>query len=278
MDRIPKKLHLYWGRNKKLSFLKYLTAFSFAKQNPDWKINVWYPSTISKRQWWTSAEQKSHKWEGEDYFPLLGDIEGVTYKEFDFKTIGIRGDTPEVIKSDVLRLHLLAKEGGVWSDFDILYYRPMEDVQLGDKRKIAFVCRSNTKFKYFYIGFMMSTPNNNIFLHLFKRAVEKVNKGGGGQYQIAGNTVFREIVGNPKRKFDPYLGYIDPHTVYLFPPTEIHWLFGETITVGNRDDSGIGVHWYAGDKEASKVENVMTPANINKFNSVVGRLAKEVYN
>ncbi len=116
LKEIPKTLHMYWGRNKKLSYMRYMTAYSFSKLNPDWKINVYAPLKPCLKQTWNGNEQKAYNYRGNDHFPLLSRIKNVNVIEFDFEaTLHISNDKPEDLKSDILRLHLISTQDGGWS-------------------------------------------------------------------------------------------------------------------------------------------------------------------
>ena len=43
LQKIPKLAHFYWG-NDTLSFLRYLSIYTFSKFNPDWRIQFYYPA------------------------------------------------------------------------------------------------------------------------------------------------------------------------------------------------------------------------------------------
>ena len=50
--------------------------------------------------------------------------------EVDLNELGVDNRMPESFKADFLRWRLLATAGGLWSDFDIIYFKPMESLYL----------------------------------------------------------------------------------------------------------------------------------------------------
>ena len=59
LTNIPKIVHFYWG-NEKLSYLRYMSVYSFRKLNPDWKIKIHVPGALSMiAPTWGSNEQKN---------------------------------------------------------------------------------------------------------------------------------------------------------------------------------------------------------------------------
>ncbi len=273
---IPRILHLYWGRNKKLSFLRYLTAYSFSKMNPEWEIKVWYPGFPCKKETWSTQEQAHYDWQGKDYFYELEDIPRVTTKEFFFKDIGVREDLAEVVKSDILRLYLLSTEGGVWSDFDILFQEPVENVIVDRKGAQAYFCQQNNRKKTYSIGFLMGRKGNTIYNLLFKCAKLRSEVDQEG-YQVVGNKLFKYVLAAGKYNADHLIGYIDPQSVYPFSYQKVEELFGKFR--GPAKVFGIGYHWFAGHKRASMVDNRMTEENVDRFKYCrIGILADEIFN
>ena len=113
LKKIPRVLHLYWGRNKKLSFMKYLTAYSFSKQNPDWEIRVHFPKSPFIGENWADKTQKGYNFKGADYFDKLSDIPNLTLHEVDFdEDFDFDTGIPEVFRSDLYRIKLLGDHGG----------------------------------------------------------------------------------------------------------------------------------------------------------------------
>ncbi len=110
------------------------------------------------------------KYAGHDYFSL-DELKKMNIEiiRFDFSTIGVDNDIPEVLKSDILRYYMLYIYWGVWSDLDILYINSMENIIFnidsminGDFRLIDTVVSNYTNrgINYYYIGFLMSSQNN----------------------------------------------------------------------------------------------------------------------
>lgn len=120
MDRIPKVLHLYWDRSK-MSRLQAITTESFHKLNPDWEINVYVP-----KQGYTGNAKYIPDYYGEDFFHLVENADYVNIKEIDLDDYEINHDHHNILRSDIFRYHILYAIGGVWSDFDVVWLKPME--------------------------------------------------------------------------------------------------------------------------------------------------------
>ncbi len=270
LKKIPKILHLYWGRNKKLSFMRYMTAYSFWKFNPDWKIKVHYPKYPYAGDDWDSEHQKSYNFRGDDHFDRLRDIPTVEMVEVEFE--GMEYNAPEVIRSDLYRLTLLEKEGGFWSDFDILYIKPMtkmiQNLELNSDVD-TLIC-SHHGFNR--IGFLGGAPGNKGFYHSLRNLYDYYQSRDLYEldgYQGAGRFLFDSYFLYTPRGKDIMLAEnginilnIPINVVYPTLANKVHRIFSTDFLI-HRDS--IGIHWYAGSGSVSKFENVMDEEVINTY-------------
>jgi hypothetical protein len=261
---IPKILHLYWGRNNPLTFLQYLTVVSFREHNPDWKIKVYYPIKTCNNISWKTFEQKT-KIISKDYFNEL-DKHNVEKIEIDFDKIGFKNDYPEVIKSDFFRYHILCKEGGIWSDFDILYIKPFSNIDFSTFKsygnKIDFIINFH-KYdwgdEFYSIGFLGSTPNNKII----KRIVDKCKNNVGNNYQSIGNMYLMKLLGRPKDNM-----LVLPKEFYLpYCSSKINLIFNNTDRKYINKDT-IGIHWFNGHPIAREFQNKLEKGVNSKNGSI----------
>jgi len=119
MNKIPKILHLYWD-NSPMSALQVVTVTSFHELNPDWEINVYQP-----KQEYVGQESYVPMYTGKDYFNLVRELPFVNIKEIDLDDFGIDSRLHNILRSDIFRYHILYRYGGVWSDFDVIWVKPM---------------------------------------------------------------------------------------------------------------------------------------------------------
>jgi hypothetical protein len=122
MKKIPKILHLYWDGNP-MSFLQSLTVVSFHKYNPDWKIVVHVPDEEYKGR---MRFNFIPDYVGQDYFNTVSDLDYVNINVIDLAQFSVRKDVHGILRSDIFRYNILYNEGGVWSDFDVLWLKPVE--------------------------------------------------------------------------------------------------------------------------------------------------------
>lgn len=255
LNNINKIVYLYWGRNKPLSYLRFKTVESLSKLNPDWKIKVFYPVQICEVETWSSHEQKYHSHVVPDYFSYLSKFSNVEVESFDMESIGFSNDISEVHKSDIIRLYLLKEFGGVWSDFDIFYTRPLSFADFNrqeNKDKESFICYHHS---YNSVGFLASKKGSNLFNDLFKALKYNAHKN---TYQSLGRDLFKDVLND---------WYVDCDDEKTFENTGIHNIKFETVYpyTWNKTDiifsdefempvESIGVHWYAGSKKSAEIE------------------------
>lgn len=263
--KFPKILHLYWGKNKPLSYMKYLTVVSFSKLNPDWKIIVYFPNIINKEISWNTSEQISYNYNDIDYFDRLNEIPNLIFKKTEFKT---DKNLSEVHKSDLLRLNVLSTIGGIWSDFDIFYVKPINSFSF-TKNKDTFICYHNF---YHSIGFLISGGNNQFFNKLLELAIYNINNIDNLKYQDVGGSLysyfFRYSTKNAieySKKFNVNISNIPFSLVYPFNWKQCDLMF-ENLNFSLPENT-IGIHWFAGNEKVSKYENIITKKNINEFDN-----------
>jgi mannosyltransferase OCH1-like enzyme len=282
LKNIPKIIHLYWGKNNPLTFLQYLTVVSFNEYNPDWKIKIYYPTKISNNISWNSFEQKT-KIISKDYFEELSKISQLVEKiEVDFNKIGFSNDYSEVIKSDFFRYYILYEQGGIWSDFDVVYIKSLNNINYnnfkhyGDSKDINFAISyiSNGNNPYYSIGFIVSSPKNTIFKVLMEKAKNNINTK---DYQSIGCVLVKEVLGNSPEKIK--LQYKDVNTLIFtdnfyvpYNPNDIKSIY-DTKQIKITANT-VGVHWYNGSPISRKFENKLE-RNENCTNSILWKYIKK---
>lgn len=252
---IPKIMHCYWGKNASLSYLRYLTVLTFSRLNPDWRIFVYYPEKPIKDTPWDSPEHDI-RYKGECYFYDLGDIDNVSLRMVKFEN-----DIPsEVQRSDYLRWQLLCESGGLWSDMDILYLKPMTDLDLPNDIDSVVCSNEGKKGFYYIIGFLLSTKDSGFFKAIHDKTNELLEKGDCDwrDYQFFGNRLVKRV----HKKIPDTTFSLPTQVIYPALSSNNNIVAGETIIFSNT----IGVHWYAGLKNSViNFERAISP-NSQRFN------------
>jgi len=259
MKKIPNNCFLYWG-NKKLSFLRYLTIYTFAKFNPGWNIYLYLPTQLyTGKNVWVSKEQRD-SYAGRDYSELLESVPNLKVIRIDMETLGFSNKIPEVFKADIVRNYLIHAYGGIFIDTDILFTKPLDfpDVDV-------ILCRNKVHYS---IGLIGGTKKNIVFKRLFRASKTAFDFD---DYQVYGTKLWGRIGFPAKYKY--YNLPMD--LLYSVKPFCIPDIYEESYRV-DLPKEAIGIHWYGGHPLSTEWENRITPSNYN-YNNLLCRTIKEVY-
>lgn len=274
--KIPKIMFSYWYG--KMSYLNYLGVKNFLKLNPGWKVIIYGPKHPGGLvPTWKSGEN-SVEYVGEDWFPELKKLD-IEFVAIDFDEIGFYNNCNEIFKSDYARYYFLYKHGGVWSDFDILYLRPISRVNYGNTDIAISYCG------HYSIGFMMASPLNIFFEDLAKNATSFYDKT---KYQSIGCTMIKKLyptIAHIATKYKNYnVSNIDNSVVYPFAWYEVKLLFINNYEIdfnkNLRDQvkesqnncnlvDTVGIHWFGGSTISRHFINENNYARNNTINNII---------
>ncbi len=276
LENIPRVVHLYWG-NDTISFLRYLTVLSFKKFNPDWQIKLYFPKIRYQGDYtWSSVHQKV-EFRGGDYIDKLLDME-IDKIEIDFAELGINDNIPETFKSDFLRWYILSTEGGLWSDFDIIYFKPISHLYVNqevNKDVNTLIC-FNKDPGYHSIGFLMSSPDNEFYKFIYEKSHISFDLQ---EYQSIGynllNEQFPDLASIKNKCNNINLANLKLDVVYPLDHNRIPYIYYGNHTNYITTDT-IGIHWYGGHPEAGKFENLLTENNFYAYDNVISKIIAEI--
>lgn len=268
LNKIPRVLHVYFGGDK-ISYLRYMTVKTFIGLNKDWSVVFYYPKYPQEHKSWVSYEQK-YNFEGRDFFNDLLKLP-LSSVAFDFSSIGINDEISEVYKSDFLRWYLLSTVGGLWSDMDILYFRPMNSLAFNAPEN-SHVDTGVCICKYGHsIGFMLASKNNLYYKYIWQRtkaAWNSVNYQSIGS--VLSNHLFPSITSI--QRVLPQLNPVNipMEAVYAYDALHIYDIY-KSEDMGKYTRNSIGLHWYAGHPLAGDFLRDTDGGIYNIPNNVLGR-------
>jgi hypothetical protein len=260
---IPKVAHFYWGEPV-LPFLRYATLKSFCKFNPDWEVRLYVPKRYSEEaspKTWATHEQK-YEFIGEDYWGRVKDLR-VKTEVMDFRYLAhFLGGMAEVHKSDYLRWWLLSTVGGLWSDMDIIYFKPVY-LDLADYD--TYVC---TNLTYGHsIGFLLGSSNNLFYQYIRHEAEQRFDPAN---YQSIGS-ILMNSESHLLPSFDPYFSNLPMDVVYSYDALTFPEIYVSPAPRPVRFTADtIGLHWYAGHPMAAEYVNEITEKNYDRYDNVLG--------
>jgi len=308
---IPKKIFFFWG-NEQMSWMRYMTLKSFRMFNPTWEMTL-YISHCPKdiKTWVTPENQDFFCFKGENYIQLIGEL-SVKIVPWDISNNGVTAvaETPNISashRSNFFKWAKLATEGGIYSDLDIIYFRPMDDFYniLSEGGYDTAICQT----EYLSIGLLASAGDNPFFRDLFLNGLNRYN---AGEYQSAGVSNIYDFYSKPKEKEEaiamirekypqlsrheilincPPSRVIDvaqakyPHLkfynipmglVYPMDSTQVEHAFNTDFNVNTAMPYTIGYHWYAGHPISQNFNNLLTHKNYKDICSVFTNIAKHI--
>ena len=164
---IPKRVAFFWG-NETMSWMRWMTLLSFRKLNPDWQIDLYLckPNGIKTKTWKDAPIQDFFNFDGEDYFKKAKalDINLKKWRLIDQKGKSWEDKMGPSHKSNFFKWQELGVYGGIYSDLDILWVKPMDAYYEKIKHYNTMICYRHT---YFSIGLLGASPNNKFFYDLF---------------------------------------------------------------------------------------------------------------
>lgn len=266
---IPKKINFFWG-NEKMSWMRWLTLKSFRMLNPDWEMVVYtLPQLTDKMSWRTHESQDFQYYKGEDY--RRADL-GITFKEwnmpdecrslFNKKRIGASH------MSNFLKWHELSTEGGIYSDMDILYLKPMDDFYEKVKNYDIVITHNG----YFSIG-LLGSSGNTFFRDVYNQALKSYDSG---IYQSVGVMAIYSLLGcspaegmNKLTKRYPLSIYNFPFgLIYPYDSTNIQ----DSFKAGYKIPDALAFHWYAAHEVSQKFNCLINSKNYKDYDCLFTHL------
>lgn len=258
-DILPRRLFVYHGF-RSLSFLRFLTVWSFHRHHPDFEIRVIVPEKLCTDQTWTTGEHP-RRYCGPDYSGWLEKLP-VEIVRFDMRRLGLSNDLPEVYKSDILRNWLLVEEGGYWSDMDVLYV---------DRLRIpggvdTVYCHDGT---FYYIGLIGGSAGNAFYRHIFRSSLRVWDQG---DYQRYGTRLYR----HPPQRYRAMFPSLSMYNLPMQGVYPIKWVeLSRFYTDRRLPPDCFGIHWFGGSTIGGRLEQGLTH-NTLAHDNLVYRKAREL--
>jgi hypothetical protein len=123
MKSIPKKCHFFWN-GLPMTYLQTLGVVSFHKYNSEWEIIV-HKAKQKPEEY--GENRYIQEYNGVDFFHMIENLNYVKFNSLDLKDCHLPKDAPTIMATDLLRTYILHKEGGVYSDHDVIWLKPMSE-------------------------------------------------------------------------------------------------------------------------------------------------------
>jgi len=271
---MKKDIYFYWG-NDTMSYMRYMTLYSFQFYNPTWTIHLIKNNQDSTRILkGTIEKQDKTEYTGKDYSYLLDNLD-VHIIEFNNNMIGLDNSIvaamSDVHIKDILNWKLLTEQGGVVADMDILFTAPIGKSIRSDAH-LGLVCfDGNPQKDYIPVSFMYSSGNNRFFNKIYKNAL---NNYKPNVYESCGNMCIYEK--NLNRISDVYPNLIIQklHDSIVFPFVAYQWHQGikmlyEADNTELLDRNSVGIHWYGGTPQSQAYNNKLNDQTVYEINNTI---------
>ncbi len=262
---VPKTAFFYWG-GKRLSFLRYMTIYSFKKLNPDWNIQFYCPIKMISKNIWKEKQFENQSVNVLNYYQYITHNLMIRPIVFDFEKLGLSNDMNEVHKSDFIRYYLINNFGGVWCDMDILFIKPMEQLLL-NKNKIKsssyyYFGKEDGEIEGHGIGFLMGTKGSKYYGDVFESAKKAYN---AVDYQTIGADLLnREFNSSILNKIYQDAIPIDTEAVYAINHYNRDFLYNK-CNFDMLTENAIGIHWYGGSEYVRKLTISVNHTNFKTY-------------
>lgn len=250
----PKICHLYWDKSP-MAWLQTQTVVTFHEQNPDWEIKVYVPLYPPV----PANDKYVPDYKGPDYFNIVRSLPYVKIIDIDSLSFGIDKNIHNILQSDIFRYKILYEEGGVWSDFDVLWIKPVSHLfnlksvgRVETKDMGTFVCRWKTTTGHNNISILGTRPRHPLYRELIKqcRYIQNTNRNREElSHQVFGTELLDDMfptLDHTCRKFPDVVG-LPYKTLYPYSIYEMDQLY-KKINLALIDNEVVAIHWFNGHK------------------------------
>lgn len=271
---IPRKAHFYWG-SERTSFLRYLSVASFHHLNPDWELNLYVPATVhrGRTEWADGESYEGTAYHGRDYGDRLLALPGLRIREVDFHAFPGLEDAPETFKADAFRWQILHEEGGIYSDTDILFLRPLREAPFnepGNRDIQAGICLHRDVH---IIGFYLAAPGAPFFQSIARHMGQAFD---ASDYQALGSHLLNRLYPTLDhiRNAHPDMPVLNLPMDLVYP---VDWMripeLHQPGDPGQLPPGSVGVHWYAGSSLTQRYNNLVDHETCGRVGTLLDALA-----
>ena len=274
MKTIPHLCHLYWDKSP-MALLQVFTVTSFHKYNPDWKIIVYLT-----KQPYKELGQNTYvpDYVAKDYFDLIRELDYVEIKEIDLIKEEINMNIPAIQSSDIFRRKILHKYGGVYSDFDTIWIKPMSDFVnidcIGDASDFeTIVCLYEFTHGFPNVSNLISELGSPYIQSLLDAEKDVLPPYGHLAFGTAMLQNVYPTLESAIEKF-PRLLAIKYETFYPYSIYKMHQLYFETDLTPLDSKNVMCIHWFNGTTES---KDYINKEDYNRDCSMTAIIKKEGY-
>jgi hypothetical protein len=279
---MKKDIYFYWG-NETMSYMRYMTLFSFCALNKGWGVYLIKNCLQSDRVQDEVIVEKQDKTEysGPDYSEMVQKLP-ITIIEFNPNMLDLPRDIvnsmSDVHIKDLLNWKLLSTCGGIVADMDILFTKSIDE-SVFEGADVGLICFDGyPKKDYIPVSFMYSAGANAFFTKVYNKALTNYDPK---VYECFGTMSIEEKnISEVKDNFKD-LVVAKLHDAIVFPLINFPWQIGiNMLYIGNHADKlhkdSAGIHWYGGAPLTQKFNNMLNEENVHIFDNTITIKMREV--
>lgn len=278
---IPKRIFFYWGGST-MSWMRYMTLYSFRKFNPDWEIVLFLSNDFSQKKWSGYEKQDYFEYKGGNYIDKVKDL-NIKIGEINFKEFDKLNKLNPIYQSDMFRYYELYKNGGIYCDMDVLFFKSIDNFYCEIQQYDTII--HEHKNNYITIGFLGSSKDNEYFKDIFNFGLNNVQNndyqsyGVNLIYKFFNNKINNYIFDIIKNKYKNLkIKNINDNLIYKYDWKKIELVFSNSFNISNFDNESIGYHWYGGSPISQKYNNLLNEENYMDYNITFTNIVKNIYN
>jgi hypothetical protein len=251
-------MSFFWGGGK-MSWIRYLSIHTFCLHNPGWEVYLYISKACRKDPSWESFEEQDFAtYEGDNWLWNAVQLPQVTVEVVDLPE-----NLDPVHQCDLYQWKVLYEHGGWYSDMDILYMHPMDDIQhkVGKYDMCApLPCND------FTIGFLGAVPGLTFYKALYESCANHAEPSSYQDYgthkichilKIDTHSKGVDVAGNIQDRYNHRVFVPSPgEDVYPWNWRGIEQIWNYTHTL---PPSQIGIHWFAGSPISQKFNKLLNP-------------------
>lgn len=266
---INKTMTFFWS-GEKLSWLRYMTLYSFRKLNPDWVMELHLSKPIHNldKKWSTREVQDNFSSISKDSIDKIYDLD-----------INIIEHIPQrhihpAHNSDLFQWKWLGENSGFYSDMDILFIRSMDDFyDVANKHDIIIAFNKGI----FSIGMVGSSGKNRFFKDLYSVALSIIDqKLHHHTYNKTGACAIEVLIKDTKTNPQNLLQIYPEYAVWPFPMHVVYpfsWENDAARFYGvhdlSQDPEVVGIHWYAGSSVSQRFNEILNEDNYTEHDNTI---------
>jgi len=257
-----------------MSWLNTLTVDSFRKYNPDWEITIYVPVQDYRK---LGKNTFVPDYTGPDYWPEFAVRNNDIIKWVDITEYGVPLSAHSCQGSDNFRRTILYNEGGVYSDFDTIWLRPVEEIKnvscIGNPEDFDCTVSFYEMTKGFHnVSNLIAEPGSLFLKSLIDISKSIPDTEIRNNHQALGSMMlnrfyptlesvqesFPRVLAIPYETFYPYSTY---HMERLFIEDDLSYITGNTLCI----------HWFNGNAYAKDYINKEDYARVCSMTTILRR-------